>query len=75
MEALIDFLLNNYVWFLIVCLVMLFALIGYFVDSNNPKVSKKKVIKPIQNTEDNTFKVHPSVEAYTNEDFDEPLMK
>lgn len=74
MEILIDFLINNYLWVLIISLIVIFALIGYLVDSGESK--KKPKIKPIDNGNYvNDVKVHPSVEAYTNEDFDEPLMK
>lgn len=73
MEVFIDFLINNYLWMLIIALIIIFALIGYLVDSNTPK--NKSKIKNIQNSTYTEIKVHPSVEAYTNEDFDEPLMK
>lgn len=72
MENFVDFLVNNYLWFLIIFLIIIFALIGYLVDSVTPK--NKSKIKPISKTISTDRKVHPSVEAYTNEDFDEPLM-
>ena len=31
MDTLIDFLLNNYIWFLVISLILVFALIGYLV--------------------------------------------
>ncbi len=37
MEALIDFLVNNYIWFLVITLILIFALIGYLVDTNERK--------------------------------------
>ena len=37
MEALIDFLVNNYIWFLVITLILIFALIGYLVDTNEQK--------------------------------------
>ena len=76
MEALVDFLLNNYIWFLVISLIIIFALIGYLVDTtnNNPKDRKKITpITPINN--DEKVKVHPSVEKYTNENFDDPLIE
>lgn len=73
MEVFIDFLINNYLWMLIIALIIIFALIGYLVDSNTPK--NKMKIKNVQNNVTNTErKVHPSVEVYTNEDFDDPLI-
>lgn len=73
MDTFIDFLINNYLWVLIIFLIIIFALIGYLVDSVNPK--KKSKVKSFSNNISNSnMKVHPSVEAYTNEDFDEPLM-
>jgi hypothetical protein len=37
MQAFIDFLVNNYLWFLVISLILLFALIGYLVDTNEKK--------------------------------------
>ena len=33
MQAFIDFLVNNYLWFLVISLILVFALIGYLVGS------------------------------------------
>lgn len=75
MDKLIDFIINNYIWFLIVTLIIIFALIGYLVDFCNVKNNgPKKKVTPIESVEDNEIKVHPSVEAYTNEVFDDPLI-
>ena len=35
MEILIDFILNNYIWFLVIALILIFSLIGYLVDMTN----------------------------------------
>lgn len=78
MDTLVDFLLNNYIWFLIISLILVFALIGYLVDITTPKLKNKKDSgKPIlkMEKEENKFHTHPSVEAYTNESFDDPLIK
>ena len=77
MSVLVEFLLNNYIWVLIISLILVFALIGYLVDITTPKkVKKKKVVEPIvEYKEEEKFKVHPSVQAYTNEQFDDPLIK
>jgi len=46
MNNLIDFILNNYIWFLVIALILIFALIGYLVDmTNNVKSKKKENIK------------------------------
>lgn len=74
MDTFVEFLLNNYIWFLVMALIIIFALIGYLVDITNPN-NEKKFVKPIAPVAPDTKKhVHPSVSAYTNEDFDEPLI-
>ena len=75
MDTLIEFLLNNYIWFLVISLILIFALIGYLVDANTNQNKEKRKVKPIAPIkEDKKIMVHPSVEAYTNEDFDDPLI-
>ena len=37
MQTFIDFLVNNYLWFLVISLILIFALIGYLVDTNEKK--------------------------------------
>lgn len=73
MDIFIDFLVNNYLWVLIIFLIILFALIGYLVDSTTPK-DKTKIKRMQYNSSNFERKVHPAVEAYTNDDFDEPLI-
>jgi len=34
MQTFIDFLVNNYLWFIIIALILVFALIGYLVDTS-----------------------------------------
>ena len=43
--AFTDFLANNYLWFLVVTLILIFALIGYFVDQNEQKKGVSKINK------------------------------
>lgn len=43
--AFTDFLANNYLWFLVVTLILVFALIGYFVDQNEQKMGVSKINK------------------------------
>ena len=45
MSGISTFLANNYIWFLVVGIVLIFALIGYIVDSKNIKLDKPKTIK------------------------------
>lgn len=40
MEIILDFLVENYLWFLIISLILLFALIGYIVDTHEKKTPK-----------------------------------
>ena len=42
MDKVIDFLINNYVWFLVISLIIIFALIGYLVDLTNPRLRKQE---------------------------------
>lgn len=34
MQAIVDFLANNYLWFIVISLILIFALIGYLVDTS-----------------------------------------
>ncbi len=43
MSVILNFFVNNYVWFLVICLILLFALIGYFVDTKKDERFLKKV--------------------------------
>lgn len=76
MDILVDFLLNNYIWFLVISLILIFALIGYLVDSTSPRVmNKKNSSSLVQESNDNRkVETHPSLEVYTNEVFDDPLI-
>lgn len=46
MQEFIDFLVGNYEWFLVISLILIFALIGYLVDTNerrnNPNYMEEK---------------------------------
>lgn len=42
MQTFIDFLADNYLWFLIISLILIFALIGYLVDTNEKKQQEKQ---------------------------------
>ena len=41
MDEFTNFLANNYIWFLIISLILLFALIGYLVDVKETKMGRK----------------------------------
>lgn len=75
MNILIDFLLNNYIWLVVISLIIIFALIGYLVDTNDPNIKKKKKqVKPISDVNDEKIHVHTSVKKYMDDNFDEPLI-
>lgn len=44
MQTFIDFLVNNYLWFIIIALILVFALIGYLVDTSE-RTNKKNEFK------------------------------
>ena len=73
MSIFLEFLSNHYIWFLVISLIIIFALIGYLVDVSTNK-SRKNVIKPIAPVKNEKTKTHPSVLAYTDEVFDDPLI-
>ena len=41
MEIFTDFLVNNYMWFLVITIVLVFSLIGYIVDTRENKEVKE----------------------------------
>lgn len=43
MQTLIDFLVNNYLWFIIISLILVFALIGYLVDTSERTNKSNKI--------------------------------
>lgn len=46
MEAFTTFLANNYLWFLLIAIILIFALIGYFVDASEQKKGVSSIVKP-----------------------------
>lgn len=40
METILNFLVDNYLWFLIISLILIFGLIGYIVDTHEKKTPK-----------------------------------
>lgn len=46
MEAFTTFLANNYLWFLEIAIILIFALIGYFVDASEQKKGVSSIVKP-----------------------------
>lgn len=76
MDTLIEFLLDNYIWFLVISLILIFALIGYLVDASTNRDKEKKKVTPIMPIEEEKrVEIHPSVAVYTNDEFDDPLIK
>lgn len=61
MQTIIDFLANNYLWFIIIALILIFALIGYLVDTSektnqsslmeNSNLENENSIKTIKESE------------------------
>ena len=43
MEAFTDFLANNYFWFLVISLFLVFALVGYLVDQSEQKKGMSRI--------------------------------
>lgn len=43
METIISFLADNYIWFLVITLILVFALIGYMVDIKQDERFTKKI--------------------------------
>lgn len=54
MQELLNGVIDNYFWFLLVSIILLFALVGYFVDA---KRKKNKQYKISQNNEINLDKI------------------
>lgn len=52
MVAFTDFLANNYLWFLVISLILVFSLIGYFVDKSEQEKGISKIIKPKEEEQD-----------------------
>ena len=49
MDSFIKFLTDNYIWFLVITIVLLFSLIGYLVETSKyPKEPKEEKEKPIK---------------------------
>lgn len=70
MQAFIDFLVNNYLWFLVISLILVFALIGYLVDTNEKK-DKEDI--PEEKVEEQTNEVNMNQDEESTEilEFDE----
>ena len=43
MNAILNFFVDNYVWFLVICFILIFALIGYFVDTKKDERFSTKI--------------------------------
>jgi len=66
MQAFIDFLVNNYLWFLVISLILVFALIGYLVDTNDKK-DKDLILKENGSDEDVFIEKEPSLTEVLDE--------
>lgn len=55
MEKFVEFLVGNYVWFLVGVIVLVFALIGYLVDTKNKKrIANGEIIVPKKEKKEKT---------------------
>ena len=45
METIITFLGAHWIWFLVIAILLIFALIGYFVDSNSIEEDRRETMK------------------------------
>ena len=43
MSVILKFFVNNYVWFLVISFILIFALIGYFVDTKKDERFSEKI--------------------------------
>ena len=74
MQEILDFIATNYLWFLGVTVVLILALIGYFVDikkdqDDSPFKQKKKpkeVAKPAESMENITMATNMSLNEMIN---------
>lgn len=63
MQTFIDFLVNNYLWFLIISLILIFALIGYFVDTNEKKDVVNNEALPNENVQSNPMAINETLDS------------
>jgi len=78
----VEFLVNNYIWFLVGAIILIFALIGYLVDTKNKKliangeiIVKPKKEKKIKTKEDLTKESLSEMEDVTLGDAMKPKGK
>jgi len=50
-----DFIINNYIWIIIICLFIIFTLIGYMADKKNKVKSEKQFNLTNDNNNDNSI--------------------
>ncbi len=63
MQSFIDFLVNNYLWFIIISLILIFALIGYLVDTNEKKNKEKMLDGEADAPSATTIKIESTTES------------
>lgn len=67
MEGFLDFLANNYIWFLMVAILLVFALIGYLIDNKETKEDEiEKKPKQLEEVGVQTIQNKPLNEAIAN---------
>ena len=72
MEQVLEFLGNNYIWFLIIALILFFALIGFIADAKR-KNNKVEPIEEIEDTTEPTIISESIIEPLAEENLINPL--
>ena len=63
MQSFIDFLVNNYLWFIIISLILIFALIGYLVDTNEKKNKENMLDGEVDAPSTTNIKIESTTES------------
>ena len=63
MQTFIDFLVNNYLWFIIISFILIFALIGYLVDTNEKKNKEESFEDTLDASNIENIKVEKTAES------------
>ena len=83
MGKIIEFIGNNYVWFLTIALLLLFALIGYIYDSkknktNNIKKEEKEVstvVEKVEELDNNLSDIEVSIGISSDNENNQPILE
>ena len=67
METIIAFLGAHWIWFLIIAILLVFALIGYFVDSNSIEEDKGEIMRVGDTTKVDEVESLPNINGTLND--------